>query len=92
MEMLVELRLAYDRPMPVISSYRPPPDKGNHSAGRAVDVNVWGADALDLIVLALKFGFAGIGVDQKGPRNKRFVHLDNLPNSETKPRPWVWTY
>jgi hypothetical protein len=34
----------------------------------------------------------GIGVAQRGPHDKRFIHLDDLKNSEQNPRPWIWSY
>lgn len=89
---LISLREEFNKPMNVTSSYRPPPGKGNHDAGRAVDINIWGGDALKLIYLAVKHGFTGVGVKQTGPYHSRFVHLDNIENSPIKARPWLWTY
>jgi hypothetical protein len=37
-------------------------------------------------------GFAGIGISQKGPAAGRFVHIDMMQESETRPRPWIWSY
>jgi len=37
-------------------------------------------------------GFTGIGVAQRGPHNKRFIHIDNIVNSDTSPRPTIWSY
>lgn len=61
---------------------------GPHTTGRAVDVPVYGEDATRLIKIALNHGMTGIGVHQKGPHNKRFIHLDDLTNM----RPWIWSY
>lgn len=35
-------------------------------------------------------GFTGIGVQQKG--NGRFIHLDDAPATNWRPRPHVWSY
>ena len=48
-----------------------------HIKGRAVDVLVSGKDALRLVRLALEQGMTGIGVAQRGPHDKRFIHLDD---------------
>jgi hypothetical protein len=47
---------------------------------------------VDLIELAIKESITGIGVHQKGPREHRYIHLDDLPNSPDSPRPWIWSY
>jgi uncharacterized protein YcbK (DUF882 family) len=61
---------------------------GRHTQGVAVDCLVYGEDALDLISLALKHGFNGIGVSQKGDFNSRFIHLDIRQESS----PAIWSY
>ena len=63
---------------------------GPHTTGRAIDISCRGADALMLIQKALLHGFTGIGVNQKG--SVRFIHLDDLPNTPTSPRPFIWSY
>lgn len=35
-------------------------------------------------------GFTGIGVNQKG--GSRFIHLDDAPAAEWRPRPHLWSY
>jgi len=98
MNRLYALRTEYGRPMVITSAYRSPEynatvsstgHTGPHTTGRAVDVQVSGKNAYDLVRLALKHGFTGIGLKQKGPHNERFVHLDDLTEG---PRPWIWTY
>ena len=36
-------------------------------------------------------GMTGIGVAQRGPIERRFIHLDDM-SGEDHPRPWVWSY
>lgn len=64
---------------------------GPHTRG-AFDIAVLGEKALTLIRIALEEGFTGIGVAQKGGQDKRFIHLDDLPNAPGQPRPWIWSY
>lgn len=66
---------------------------GPHTFG-AFDVLVHGPEAYQVIVAALAEGFTGIGVNQAPdvPREKRFVHLDDLEDTEKLPRPMVWSY
>jgi uncharacterized protein YcbK (DUF882 family) len=98
MARLQALRTDYGRPMLISSGYRDPShpvearksEPGAHSSGHACDVFVTGGDALELVALAVKHGFTGIGVNQKGAG--RFIHLDDLPHEEHRPRPWIWSY
>lgn len=97
-----KLRAMYGKPMKFGSCYRSPQHNeevsatrstdGAHTLGVAIDVEVAGEDALNLIALALGLGFTGIGVQQKGPIESRFVHLDMAPPRDNAPRPWLWTY
>ena len=63
----------------------PLPKGGMHARGRAVDVLIAGADAVELLRLAVKY-FNGIGINQKGEWNQRFIHLDDRTN------PAMWSY
>lgn len=99
MEILEELRVAWNMPIHLSSAYRCKEydndisnGSGAHTTGRAVDVIVYGTDAYRLLALALDLGFTGIGARQHGVHNRRFVHLDNLPQSKDRNRPWIWTY
>lgn len=89
------LRREVGFPLRVTSGYRCPVHNQNvsttgpngpHTTGRAVDLDVRGANALKLIEAALKAGFTGVGVQQKGAT--RFIHLDDL----TDGRPMIWSY
>lgn len=101
MDRLEQLRMEYGRPMRLTSAYRCPEHNmqcsstgpvGPHTTGKAVDVAVSGADAHELLALALHFGFAGVGVKQRGSHKSRFLHLDTLDQGPGRPRPTVWGY
>ena len=64
---------------------------GPHTTG-AVDIAIHGPEAFHLVVAALALGYTGIGVQQTGPLEKRFIHLDSLPDAEGSPRPFIWSY
>ena len=85
-------------PFEVTSAYRcrhHPDEKekaspGTHNRGLAIDIQVSGEQAHSLLTHAMIMGcFTGIGIHQKGPYDRRFIHLDI---STTHPRPWVWSY
>lgn len=96
---LEEFRLFYGAPMRVSSGARCPSHNASVSGtGRtgphthaAVDLLCSGAEAHALLTAAMRWGWAGIGVHQRGPHAQRFLHLDDLPNG-AHPRPWLWTY
>jgi len=56
-----------------------------HARGRAVDVLIAGADAVEFLRLALKY-FSGVGLNQVADWQQRFIHLDDRTN------PAIWTY
>lgn len=98
-DLLDELREQCGFALPVTSGYRCPQHNskvshtgftGPHTTGRAVDFGVRGDRAYKLVELAIRMGFTGIGVNQKG--DARFVHLDDLPNAPGQPRPTCWSY
>lgn len=100
MSRLIHLREQYNRPMPVTSSFRTAEhnreiggsENSAHLIGRAVDVHVFGQNAHDLATLAFRLGFTGIGFKQHGPHTGRFIHLDDCPFTERRPRPRIWSY
>tara|TARA_R100000808_G_C2122239_1_gene133279 strand:- start:242 stop:565 length:324 start_codon:yes stop_codon:yes gene_type:complete len=55
----------------------------------ASDILIAGADALRLIDIARKHGVSGVGISQRGPHNKRFIHIDTITDH---PRPTMWSY
>ncbi|MCH2040295.1 MAG: D-Ala-D-Ala carboxypeptidase family metallohydrolase [Saccharospirillaceae bacterium] len=100
MDRLQALRIEFGKPMVITSAYRSRRHSaeknkrrpGTHSLGCAVDVAVSGEDAIQLILLARVHGFTGIGVNQKGPRKERFIHLDDAAKQSWRPRPHIWSY
>tara|TARA_R110002051_G_scaffold174865_1_gene244966 strand:+ start:184 stop:585 length:402 start_codon:yes stop_codon:yes gene_type:complete len=99
MELLQELRTEYGKPMRITSGYR---DKthpieakktipGAHSTGQAADIGVDRGNAYEVLKLAFKYGFTGVGVQQKG--SGRFIHIDIIKEgTENFLRPTVWSY
>lgn len=94
---LETIRVIFGRPMPLNSGYRCPDYNdqisdtgrdGPHTKG-AVDVRISGQDAYELVGWALRMGWTGIGINQKGDFPQRFVHLDRL---HLVMRPRIWTY
>ena len=83
LERLQALRTEYGKPMRITSGYRSPKHSievrkvkpGYHAKGIACDVGCHSDDAFDIVKLALKHGFTGIGVSQN-KRGARFIHLD----------------
>ena len=61
-----------------------------HETGQAMDINIRGKKALELVAKAIELGFTGIGIKQHGPH--RFIHVDDLPEAVGRPRPWIWSY
>lgn len=97
---LDDLRRRLGFPLVVTSGYRCPDHNesvsttgrdGPHTTGRAVDFGIMGYKAKRLLTQASLGGWmTGLGVNQKGPHNKRFIHLDDLESERTRPN--VWSY
>jgi zinc D-Ala-D-Ala carboxypeptidase len=93
---LQAMRTEYGKPMRITSGYRCPQHPieakkaapGAHSMGLAVDIGCEGAEAHKILALAVKHGFTGIGVQQKG--TGRFIHVD--VRSGQLPTPALWSY
>lgn len=101
MDKMEILRVRLGFPLPVTSAARCASHNvkvsatgasGPHTTGRAIDLQVSGARALETVRMALDMGFTGIGVKQHGPHADRFIHLDMLSNAEGQPRPFIWSY
>ena len=59
---------------------------GPHTQAKASDILISGERVMLLFEKARQIGFSGIGVSQKGPHHKRFVHVDTLE------RKALWSY
>ena len=100
MQRIVMLRELLGFPFVVTSAYRCTnhpiearrDSPGAHTTGQALDINVYGNNAHRLLDAALRTGCSGIGIAQKGEHSIRFIHLDDLGNSDDRPRPTVWSY
>ena len=98
---LDQLRKHLGRPMQITSGYRcsaynekisTTGPNGPHTTGRAADVLIKGPEAFHMMQQCTLGGWmTGIGLNQKGPMAKRFIHLDDLV-APGHPRPRVWTY
>lgn len=94
------LRTRLGFPMKISSGYRsmehPIEAKklkgGVHTEGKAADVLCFGEQAYLILVNAVDFGFTGIGVNQKGSLEQRFIHLDISDKYGDRVRPYVWSY
>jgi len=58
---------------------------------KASDILISGADALRFVDIARKHGISGVGISQRGPHAKRFIHIDTL-SDDKHPRPTMWSY
>jgi len=65
---------------------------GPHTKLRAIDFLCSSEEAIILEVLGYKHGMTGFGISQKGDYKKRFIHLDDLDNKKSQPRPHKWSY
>jgi len=98
---LDDLRERLGFPLVVTSGYRCPAynnriastgHDGPHTTGRAVDFGISGENAFRVVTQASLGGWMrGIGINQKGPYEKRFIHLDDLEGPD-HPRPRIWSY
>lgn len=103
LDRLQRVRELWGKPLVLSSAYRCPKHDlhtrmergqegtGVHALGRAFDILVFG-NLMPLLILLHTQGFTGIGISQKGPYGRRFVHVDDLEDMPGRPRPWVWGY
>lgn len=94
MDIVQELREELGFPFRVTSAYRcedhpieAKKDKHGQHTIAAIDINVWGDQAVQLIEAALAKGITGLGVNQKGPYHQRFIHLDVRDGPRV-----IWSY
>lgn len=64
---------------------------GTHTLGVAADIAVSHIKAHKVLEVAMRMGFSGIGINQKGS-GTRFIHLDDADQETGRPRPHVWSY
>ena len=67
--------------------------KGIHTYGKAVDIltgHVSTTKVLELIKQAQNIGCTGLGLNLRGDRKGRFIHIDNRDSDFSAPA--VWTY
>ena len=90
---LDQVRHELGRPIHITSGYRCPAYNakisstgrtGPHTTGLAADLALKGEIARDALVLLCDY-FEGIGINQKGEWEQRFIHVDDLD-------PRLWTY
>lgn len=100
LERLQLIRDDFGRPLNPSSGFRAPEwnekvsstgRTGPHTTGHAVDIQIFGAEALELIKIAQAHGITGIGFKLHGPRGKRFIHLDDLTAPHPRPNSWSYT-
>ena len=100
LERLQLIRDDFGRPLNPSSGFRAPEwnekvsstgRNGPHTTGHAVDIQIFGAEALELIKIAQAHGITGIGFKLHGPRGKRFIHLDDLTAPHPRPNSWSYT-
>jgi uncharacterized protein YcbK (DUF882 family) len=80
-------------PLTISSAYRHPThpieaakdSPGMHSLA-AVDIKCSGLSAMTVLEAAVRLEFSGIGIQQKGDYNSRFIHLD------LRASPTLWSY
>ncbi len=108
MEKMVKIRKFYNQPITVTSGYRCPehdgevgtsstPGSGPHTLGRAMDINIYGNDLIELLeVIGKTDEITGIGLDQKHGMapSARLLHVDDIGKGEMAEhmRPAIWTY
>ena len=99
LDKLWSARVLADVPFVLSSGYRCPEHdtkiggKGPHQTGEAVDILCVG-DRAQKIMAVCSGIFPRMGVNQAGPHNQRFIHIDNLDSERfpDHPSPYVWSY
>lgn len=98
MDAIINLRTQLNFPFVISSAYRCPNHNndvsstgftGPHTTGKALDIRIDGTGARVLLNAAIAHGFEGIGINQSGPRGRRFIHLDMF---ERPAGQVVWSY
>ena len=106
LKLVDQIRAEFGKPMTISSGYRcanhdvearkAQPGTGAHCSGKACDVVIAGADALELLgIIVDKIEILGIGVNQRGAWDQRFLHIDTVEasaGSSVLNRPNLWSY
>ena len=105
LKVLDHIRAEFGKPMKISSGYRcakhpvearkAQPGTGAHCTGRACDVVIAGSAGYELLGIILdKIEITGIGVNQRGAWDKRFIHLDTVEAGagSVLNRPNLWSY
>lgn len=101
MQVIIILREKLNFPFIVTSAYRCPAYNnkvsntglnGPHTTGKAMDIGCTGEKAIHLLRESLLMYIAGIGIQQKGGGNTRFIHVDMCSSMNGLPRPAIWSY
>jgi uncharacterized protein YcbK (DUF882 family) len=100
LDKLQQIRNTFDKPMIISSGFRhfthplerAKDEPGEHTYGVAVDINVWGEEAMELFDIAYHYGIRRIGINQKGAPQSRFVHLGMGDILNLRFPSALWTY
>lgn len=94
MQQLQKLRTLLKVPIKVTSGFRCRDYEkkiggsgNNHPTGKAVDIQLTPEHLSLAVDLARSLNFTGVGINAKGPYDKRFLHLDMTHKKFT-----VWSY
>ena len=79
---------AYRHPTHPVEAKKKDPNGGSHTQGKAIDIKVFGGKANELVAAAMKAGFHRIGVNQKGPYESRFIHIEKYTDKHRT----MWSY
>lgn len=103
MDKLVETRMIYGKPIVIvdgggfrdethpIEAAKPRP--GAHASGRAFDCRVPEDDGHEFLEIVMTVGWPGVGIrDRNDALWSRVFHLDDIPSTDHRPRPRLWTY
>lgn len=100
MDWLVEVRVELDEPMIISSGFRTRNQqelitkrrRSAHSDGQAADVLCFANLAERLERIAISKGVLGRGINQVGPIEQRYLHLDRWTLAPAGKRPALWSY
>ena len=66
---------------------------GSHTLGLVADIGCSHRAAFRILKAAMANPkVTGVGVNQKGPQEQRYIHIGIDPEAPGKPRPHLWSY